>query len=307
MKSLLSSLTDREYHALVDRARVLAERGLCCPRSCGVDRRTGRPPCGGNHDRIQVASFHPHKGEEPPVSGIRGAGNVFFSGCTLACVFCQNYPFSHLHHGTIYSYGEFAEKILALLGKGVHNLNLTTFDQYIHQVLAALEPIRKEIHVPVANNCSGYFAPETLEIAISFCDIFLYDLKYADDTLARRYSSVKNYADFCWSGVSKLRDAHIPWIENDGILQRGIIFRHLVLPGAVDNTIAVLERLATYRDSGFDFRVSLMSQYFPAFKSADYPEIDRRVTYEEYARARRRLDELGFDGWAQEINAEGGC
>ncbi|HNX60160.1 MAG TPA: radical SAM protein, partial [Spirochaetota bacterium] len=178
---------------------------------------------------IKVASFHPHKGEEPPVSGTNGAGNVFFSGCTLSCVFCQNFPFSHLHNGTEYSLENFREKILSLIGKGVHNLNLTTFDHYVNPVLRALLPIRKEITVPIANNCAGYFAEETLRAALVFCDIFLYDVKYADNVIAERYSRIRNYTDACWNGASILASEKIPFDVEDGLLKRGVIFRHLVI------------------------------------------------------------------------------
>ena len=307
MKPLISILSDAECDDLISRTGTTMRSGRCCPRQCGIDRHLSKVPCGGLSDLIKVASFHPHKGEEPPVSGANGAGNVFFSGCTLSCVFCQNFPFSHYHNGTEYSLEDFREKILALIGKGVHNLNLTTFDHYVNPVLRALLPIRREINVPIANNCAGYFAEETLRAALSFCDIFLYDVKYTDNVIAERYSRIKNYAEACWNGVSILSSEKIPFYEEDGLLKRGVIFRHLVIPGAVGNSIAVLDRLAAIRDGGFDFRVSVMSQYFPAHRAHEFPEIDRRLTEDEYAAVCERVDELGFEGWVQELEGEGGC
>ena len=307
MDSLISLLSDSECEDLLSRTHVLMSEGSCCPRMCGIDRRKAKVPCGGLGETIKVAAFHPHKGEEPPVSGVNGAGNVFFSGCTLSCVFCQNYPFSHLHNGMEYSLEEFREKIFSLIGKGVHNLNLTTFDHCIYPVLSALLPVRKEITVPIANNCAGFFAPETLRAVLSFCDIFLYDVKYADDRTAEKYSRIKNYSQVCWSGAAMLAKEKIPFYEEDGILKRGVIFRHLVIPGAVDNSIAVLDRLARMRDEGFDFRVSVMSQYFPAHRSSEYPEINRRITEDEYAAVCDRIDHHSFIGWVQELEGEGGC
>lgn len=307
MKPLISMLSDSRCDELIAQTGALMKSGECCPRRCGSDRHATKVPCGGLSDTIKVASFHPHKGEEPPVSGTKGAGNVFFSGCTLSCVFCQNFPFSHLHNGTEYTLEEFREKIVTLMGKGVHNLNLTTFDHCVNTVLRALLPIRGQITVPIANNCAGYFTEKTLRAALSFCDIFLYDVKYSDNGIAERYSRMRNYVESCWSGVSILSDEKIPFHEEDGLLKRGVIFRHLVIPGAVENSIAVLDRLAGLRDGGFDFRVSVMSQYFPAHRASEYPDINRRLTEEEYGAVCDRVDELGFEGWVQELEGEGGC
>jgi putative pyruvate formate lyase activating enzyme len=306
MKTLLASISDDELDSLVDRAGSLAAKGECCPRSCKSDRRH-IPPCGAHPDGIQVVAFHPHMGEEPPVSGTRGAGNVFFSGCTLSCVFCQNFPFSHLHNGTIYPTEAFCEKIGGLLARGVHNLNFTTFDHYLFPLLKALRMMKNEINVPISNNCSGYFRADTLDIVMSFCDIFLYDVKYDSEALAGKYSSGKNYVAHCWEGIDSFAKNRIPWIEEDGLLKRGVIFRHLVLPGAVSNTVAVLERLARIRDRWDDFRVSLMSQYFPAYRTNEFPEIDRRLEADEYIEALDAFERLGFIGWVQDIEGEGSC
>ncbi|HEY1406254.1 MAG TPA: radical SAM protein, partial [Spirochaetota bacterium] len=300
MDSLISTLDESDCDALLRRAEALVAKGECCPFRCGIDRRQNKVPCGGRYGEIQVASFHPHRGEEPPVSGTMGAGNIFFSGCTLSCVFCQNYPFSHLHNGEIFSYEQFREKIFSLIAKGVHNLNLTTFDHNIYPVLAALLPVRKKIRIPIANNCAGFFTKETLEIALSFCDIFLYDVKYADETIAQRYSRRKEYVGHCWEGIAYLASRMIPFIEEDSLLKRGVIFRHLVLPGAIDNSLSILNRLSRFRDAGFDFRISIMSQYFPAHRAGEFPEINRRLAADEYGIVCDRLDELGFEGWTQE-------
>jgi putative pyruvate formate lyase activating enzyme len=309
MTPLIRTLSENEIADLIRRARENEENGRCCPRNCGLNRYAleSAMPCGADPEKIIVASFHPHKGEEPPVSGENGAGNIFVSGCTLACVFCQNYPFSHLHNGRAYNHEEFCDKIRSLMKKGVHNLNITTFDHYTSFVLGALSSMRDEINIPISNNCSGYFSPETLEIMISFCDIFLYDLKYASQPPADKYSGGKGYAASAWKGAERLAQIKVPWIEEEGLLKRGVIFRHLVLPGAIENTLDVLHRLDALRDTWSDFRVSLMSQYFPAYRSSEFSEINRKLTEEEYEKALELYDILGFEGWVQELSAEGNC
>ena len=303
----LQTLSSLDIDNLIVRADSISSRGLCCPRQCRIDRTAHRPPCGAEKNKIRVASFHPHKGEEPPVSGICGAGNVFFSGCTLACVFCQNFPFSHLHNGREYPIEDFASKLLELQSKGVHNFNFTTFDHYMAETLRALRLIKDEIHIPIANNCSGYYQPDLLDIAISFCDIFLYDVKYSDDLLAEKYSGAHGYVQRSIDGLRRIGDSGLRWTEDAGILQQGLIVRHLVLPGAVTNSLGVLDLLAAERDCGLDFALSLMAQYFPAYRSEEFPEINRRLSEEEYFTVLDRMEELGFEGWAQELEGEGGC
>lgn len=307
MNTLLSLLSEKELDSLIITSKEITDIGCCCPRKCGINRETDQTPCGAVASGIRVASFYPHMGEEPPVSGTNGAGNVFVSGCTLGCVFCQNYPFSHFHNGRMYSVEEFAQKLMDLQAKGVHNLNFTTFDHYVLNVLCALSIIRNELRIPISNNCAGYFSEKSLEIAMSICDIFLYDVKYSDESLALRYSAGKTYVEYNRMGIDRFVCADFPWIEENGILKQGVIFRHLVLPNALKNTFDVLDYLASIREKWPHFRLSLMSQYFPAYRSNEFPEINRRLYEDEYGQALSRMEELGFEGWAQDIDGEGGC
>lgn len=242
------------------------------------------------------------------MSGWNGAGNIFFSGCNMRCVFCQNWPISHGNNGRLYAAAEFAGEVRRLLKKGVHNLNLTTADHYLYPVFKTLADMRGEITVPVSYNCSGYFAEEALAVVLRLCDIFLYDVKYLDPALAACYSRAPNYVEAMTRGLEIVHAARIPWEEDElGLLQRGLIVRHLVIPGAVDNSLRVLDLLAAYRDKGMVFKLSLMSQYFPAYRAAEHPDIDRRLTHEEYDPIVARMEGLDLDGWTQDLDAHGGA
>ncbi len=301
MENLINQISEQRFLALLDEAKEIWDRAECCPRRCKVKRTENRArPCGAVDEGIRVASFAVHDGEEPPVSGWNGAGNIFFSGCTLGCVFCQNWPISHERNGRTYSEDEYDEEVRKMLSKKVHNVNLVTSDHYLYPVLSSLYRMRKEIKVPVSYNCSGFFQPEALKVVLNFADIFLYDIKYSCRDIAGRYSGSRHYPELAWKGFEMLCDEKIPFVEDDlGLLRRGVIVRHLVLPEAVKNSLDVVEGLAKYRDRGMDFRLSLMSQYFPAHRASEFEEINRRVTPEEYNVVADRVDELGLDGWIQ--------
>ncbi len=298
---MLQNLSEADFLSLINRAENLKKNGICCPRKCHVTEAT--PPCGAVKNDIKVASFAVHEGEEPPVTGYNGAGNIFFSGCALKCVFCQNYPISHLNQGKIFTVEQFSEEILKLQSKKVHNINLTTADHYIYPILKSLYLIRNQLKIPISFNCSGYMTEEMAEIVSSFCDIFLYDIKYADETLAVKYSKAPDYFEVSIKAFMKIVNKGYDWIENDyGILQKGIIVRHLVLPGYIENSIAVVEKLAELRDKGYNFKLSLMSQFFPAYQTPEkYPEINRKVTEEEYTIIVDKVEELELDGWIQPL------
>ncbi len=310
--NLINALSDTALAELLATALDIWQNGRCCPNNCSVKRSFGAegllPPCGGYAHGIKVASFAVHDGEEPPISGWNGAGNIFFSGCTMKCIFCQNWPISHELNGRLYRYDEFWAETLKMLQKKVHNINLTTSDHYLYPVLKVLADHRSEIKVPVSYNCSGYFTEESLEVVRKFADIFLYDVKYLDPALAARYSQAPRYVEAMKMGMVRLDKERIPWLEDDlGLLRRGLIVRHLVVPGAVQNSLAILDWLAQYRDAGLSFHLSLMSQYFPAYKAVHHPEINRLLTHEEYDPVAERMAELGLDGWIQDLDAEGGA
>ena len=306
----LNSMPDGELSELIDKSHSITSRGECCPLSCGINRSESVPPCGAVPEASRVASFAVHKGEEPPVSGERGAGNVFFSGCSLGCAFCQNYPFSALNNGKDYTAEALAEKILYLADKKkVHNINFTTADHYLLETLKALSIIKNKISIPLSFNCSGYFSLESLSITYRVADIFLFDLKYSDSVMARKYSRVPDYVERSFEASQFFINNPVPWNENNGLLESGLIFRHLVLPSGLDNTKGVIDRLVELMSRGVDFRLSLMCQYFPAYKALDgkYPELEVKTSEEVYDEAVEYMNDSDIDGWIQEYDTDGNC
>ncbi len=299
MKNSLSSLSETRLNELVQKAATLFERGECCPVNCGGgDTR----PCGAVKEGIKVASFAVHEGEEPPVSGWSGAGNIFFSGCSAKCVFCQNWPISHENNGKIYSIEEFGQNIIKLIRKNVHNINLVTSDHYLGRVLESFKNIRNELNVPLVYNCNGAHTEELFKIILEVSDIFLFDVKYATDEPSAELSCIKDYVKYNSRCLEALLEKKIPWVENDlGILCKGLIIRHLVLPGYIDNSLQVVELLNDYRKRGLDFKLSLMSQYFPAHLAHGIEKINRRLTPEEYSKVTDLVEKYEIDGWIQEF------
>lgn len=299
MKNFLNTLSDKDTHTLLAVVKTMWLEGKCCPKKCHGG--AGNPPCHRVSDGLKVASFAVHDGEEPPISGWNGAGNIFFSGCNLACVYCQNWPISHNNSGNTYSKDAFIQKIRELLKKKVHNLNFVTPDHYLFPVMNALFAMRGEISVPIVWNCSGYFEKEALVAVREIADIFLLDVKYADSALAKVVSHVSDYPERIEDTLQNFVDLPLLWEEDElGILKKGLIIRHLVLPGSVENSLAVLDMLNRFRSQGLQFRISLMNQYFPAFQALDMENLSRAVTDEEYALVVKRAEKYDFDGWIQD-------
>jgi len=300
MKNSLNSLSEKELSKLTAVAQELFEKGECCPLRCGGGEVR---PCNAVKEGIKVASFAVHEGEEPPVSGWNGAGNIFFSGCSAKCVFCQNWPISHENNGGIYSISDFADNVLRLLNKKVHNINLVTSDHYFGRVIKAFHSIKDKINVPIVYNCNGAHTEELFRMILKISDIFLFDVKYSDDSLSTEFSNIKEYVRYNEMCLDMLYKSKVKWVENDlGILEKGLIIRHLVLPGQVENSIGVIETLRNYKEMGLDFKLSLMSQYFPAHLAFKNSKINRPVTKKEYEKVKKLALKYQFDGWIQELN-----
>lgn len=272
-----------------------------CPRKCNACRteHQGNGFCGAGTLPV-VARVAPHFGEEPCISGTKGSGTVFFSGCTLKCVFCQNYEISDGHKGRAVTPKELADCYKRLEQQGVHNINLVTADHYVTAVAESLDIYKPSI--PVVYNCSGYTSPKTLSILDGLVDIYLPDFKYSDDTLAIKYSYAPNYVNTASAAIKEMIfQVGTPQFDSDGMMKKGVIVRHLILPSHTKNSLGVLDIIKRSYDK--QVLVSLMCQYVPVNKAHDFPKINRTVTRREYEKVKSELYVLGLDGFTQDLTS----
>ncbi len=276
---------------------------MLCPHACGIDRKNGMGRCHAP-DTITVARIAPHLFEEPVISGTRGSGTVFFAGCSLACIFCQNRAISRRAVGEALSEGALADRLLALAETGVHNINLVTATHYTDSVARVLARIKPQLKIPVVWNSSGYESPLTLRLLEGLVDIYLPDLKYHSEALAKAYSGVSDYPAVARTALLEMyRQVGAVAFNGDGLLSRGVVVRHLVLPAHREDSLAVLDDLAATLPVS-DIRLSLMRQYTPDFAPEDAPRnLKRRLTSFEYDAVVKKALALGFDGFLQEKGA----
>lgn len=286
----------------IDKLYKKLEKCDICPKKCGADRLAGQKGLCRTADKIFIASANLHTGEEPPISGERGSGTIFFSNCTLNCVFCQNYPISQLGNGREVSVEELADILLELQAKGAHNINFVTPTHYSAQVAKSVYLARnKGLKIPVLSNNSGYESVETLKLLKGVFDIYLPDIKYTDNNLAFKYSGVNNYLEINQSALKEMKSqvGNLEVDEND-MAVKGLVIRHMVLPDNIENTKNALKFIS--EELGQETFVSLMAQYHPANKSDNFKELSRRLTQEEYDVAVSYLEFYGLEnGWAQEL------
>ena len=257
-----------------------------CPRRCGADRAAGRTGFCGAGGTLKAARAALHYWEEPCISGTKGSGTVFFSGCTLKCCFCQNYPISAEGLGKEISVEHLAEIFLNLQEQGANNINLVTPGQWRPWIIAALDIARaKGLHLPIVCNTGGYETVESVEAWRGYIDIWLADLKYVSSALSAELSSAPDYFAQAKPAIeAMMAQAGHPVFNAEGILQKGVILRHLALPGHVDDSFAVLDQMAAWNDADPGcFIPSVMSQYTPFYKAAEHG-IGRRITTYEYRR-----------------------
>lgn len=269
---------------------------ILCPRLCGVDR-TERVGYCGSGSLPKVARAAKHHWEEPCISGTEGSGTVFFSGCTLGCVFCQNREISRGGTGREVTVEHLADIFKRLEGQGVHNLNLVTPTHFTPQILQALELAKPT--VPVVMNCGGYERVETLRQWEGKVQVYLPDLKYFSTELSAKYSAAPDYFAVASKAIMEMHRQQPQLVWEGDLLKSGLIIRHLVLPGCMKDSLKVLDFLDKNlpKDS---FLLSLMSQYTPTENCKQFPEINRRVTTYEYRKVADRAAELGFSGFAQD-------
>ncbi len=265
-----------------------------CARRCGVDRLAGETGFCGAQGQARVAAVSIHDGEEPPISGTRGSGTVFFSHCNLACLFCQNYPISRMGAGRETTPEELGDRLLWIEAKGAHNVNFVTPTPHVPQLIGAVLAARSRgFALPVVYNTSGYESPEAVALLDGVVDIYLPDVKYRSERLSVEASAAPGYPAHNARAVAEMvRQAGPLAVGEDGLATGGVLIRHLVLPGRVGETEAVL---AFVRERfGAEMPLSLMGQYFPAYRAPATPGYDRKLLPGEYARAVAAAVKLGL-------------
>jgi len=276
-----------------------------CPHDCGVDRIAGKRGMCRSGYLPKIAAASVHRGEEPPISGTKGSGTIFFSGCTLRCLFCQNFPISQLGNGEEISTRELAARMLRLQRQGVHNVNFVTPTHFLPQILAGLWlAIPHGFALPLVWNSSGYEKVDALALLDGIISIYLPDMKYSDDAEAVALSGAPGYRDINRKAVLEMhRQVGQLQVDEQGIATRGLIIRHLVLPEGKAGSAETLPWIAA--NPGPETHVALMSQYFPAGQALIRAGIDRPIHHEEYEAAVAALDVAGLEnGWVQELDEE---
>ena len=299
----LSLYKNGELEKRILRLLRCLERCTLCPRTCGANRIKGDigKCCAGY--MLRVSTVQPHMGEEPVLSGSKGAGTIFFSHCNLQCIYCQNYQISHVAKGYDLDINTLAEHMLFLQDKGCHNIEWVSPSHYIPQILQALYiAIPMGLNLPIVYNSNGYDSVDSLRYLDGIVDIYLPDSKYSRNKTAYELSNGKDYVNV---NHAALREMHRQVgsrlvLDSEGMARRGLIIRHLILPGYIMETKEILKSIR--KTLGNEIHISLMGQYFPTYKSSYHPNLKRTLTCEEYEEALSILAEEGFEnGWIQSL------
>lgn len=276
-----------------------------CPHKCGINRNEGQLGRCKASEKIKIALYSTHNFEEPCISGENGSGTVFFSNCNLNCVYCQNYEISQQGKGKEITIEELAKIFLEQQSKNVENINLVTPTSYTFQIIEAIKIARENgLKIPIVYNTNGYETVETIRKLDGYVDIYLPDLKYAENEKAYKYSKIENYFEIATNAIKEMvRQAGKPEFDENGIMKKGVMIRHLVLPENVENSKKVLKWI---NDNLKDYvYISVMAQYFPTYKAKNdekYKELNRKLTENEWKQIEDYIDFLGFEnGFVQEL------
>ena len=283
---------------------MLEELAKCeiCPHNCKVNRlngNTGRCKC---NDKVKIALASLHYYEEPCISGENGSGTVFFSGCNLNCKFCQNYEISQLGKGIEITIEQLADIFIKQQEKNANNINLVTPTMYVYQIIEAIKIAKqKGLYIPIIYNSNGYEKVETIRKLEGYIDIYLPDLKYYYDELGKKYSNVENYFEIATTAIKEMyRQVGAPKLDENGIMKKGLMIRHLILPNEIENSKQILKWIKDNIDN--KVYVSVMSQYFPTYKAKEIDELNRKLTEQEYEEVENYLYELELEnGYIQEL------
>ena len=278
------------------------EKCYICPHKCSANRKEGyNGICNANYN-IKVALFSLHKFEEPCISGKNGSGTVFFSNCNLKCIYCQNYKISQEGKGEEITIEELAKKFIYLQTKGAHNINLVTPTMYTYHIIEAIKIARnKGLKIPIIYNTNGYENIENIKRLNGYIDVYLPDLKYYDNEIAFKYSKIKDYFKIATGAIKEMyNQVGPPKFDSSGMIVKGLMIRHLILPNNIENSKKILEWI----DKNIDKRVyiSLMAQYFPTYKANESEDINRKLTSKEYKDIENFLFSLNIEnGYIQDL------
>lgn len=282
----------------IDQARRILSNCSLCPRNCRVDRLKGEIGYCRTGEKAGVAAGHPHFGEEEPLVGEKGSGTIFLSYCNLGCVFCQNPDISHRGEGREVDDTELAEMMISLQNKGCHNINFVTPSHVVPQILAALPPaIERGLGLPLVYNSSGYDELNTIGLLEGVMDIYMPDFKFWNKSSARRYCRAPDYPEKTRTAISEMhRQVGDLEISDQGVARRGLLVRHLVMPGGLEETAMIMEFLAGLSPNTY---VNVMEQYHPCHQAHDYPPIDRALDHQEYQKAIATARQAGLTRLAE--------
>jgi putative pyruvate formate lyase activating enzyme len=297
----LETKNKNRLHRLAQKTMKMLKACAICPRKCGVNRLRDEKGFCKTGLKAKVYSFMAHHGEEPPISADRGSGTIFFSYCNMACSYCQNYEFSQLGNGREADPEELAGFMLNLQKMGCHNINFVTPTHVMPQLLKALcIAVEKGLNIPLVYNTAGYELAGILKLLEGVIDIYLPDMRYGDKKTAAKYSRAPDYPRYNQEAIKEMqRQVGIAKINTSGIMERGLIIRHLVLPQSISATEKVMRFIA--KKISDETYISLMSQYMPYYNARQFPELSRRLNEEEYQEAKRIMEKYGLsNGWIQE-------
>lgn len=251
-----------------------------CPRYCNINRNVQKGFCLASSE-MTVSHVMVHMWEEPFISGTKGSGTIFFSGCNLRCVFCQNHTISHKLNGRNISQDDLYKIILHLINEGAHNINFVTAAHFTDEIIPVLKKVKNEgINIPIVWNSSGYESKETLKRLDGLIDVYLPDFKYMDPALSMKYSKAKDYPAVAKEALDEMFRQTGPVVIENGLIKKGMVVRHLILPGLIEDSKDILDYLSgRYKK---DIFISIMNQYYPAGDLSEYPEIRRSVTDDEF-------------------------
>lgn len=286
----------------------MLEKCELCPHMCRVNRSIGKKGFCKCDDKIKLALYSLHYYEEPCISGESGSGTVFFSNCNLNCKFCQNYKISSLGKGNYITIEELANIFINLQKDGANNINLVTPTMYVYQIIEAIKIARKDgLKIPIVYNSNGYENVETIKMLDGYIDIYLPDLKYSDNSLGKRYSNIDNYFEKATEAIKEMyRQVGSPILDENGIIIKGLIIRHLILPNFLENSKNVLAWIKNNIDE--NVYISVMAQYFPCYLAKEDEFINRKLTQKEYDEIEEFVSILDFkNGYMQDLGEDEEC